>query len=448
MHYSATQFDSGGFIYLSVINYVTYFGMVVSLLEKPLSMKKHIEMLDAIFTYASEGILLVNRSGEVIMLNPKAERLFGYKANELIGERVEKLIPTHLRTTHKAHRAGYHENPHARGMGGTLNLFAIRKDHSEFPVEVSLSPFSTGDGDFVVCFVIDITERKIQEKSIEEANREIQKLNAELEARVKLRTRELDAAVKKIEQSQSEVVRALEKERELNDMKSKFVTIASHEFRTPLATILSSASLIGRYIHTEEDEKRQKHVLRIKSAVNNLTEILNDFLSLGKMEEGQIRVVPVLTDLPQFCMGVIEHIKSITKEGQTIIFDFEGPLQVWVDNQLLRNILLNLLSNASKYSDPGKEIILTASLEHDLLTIKITDQGIGIPEQDKEHIFDRFFRAHNAGNVQGTGLGLNIVKKYVDLMGGTIYFENAPGGGTTFTVVLPNAEPEQTTLAD
>lgn len=414
--------------------------MVIELIRKPLSMKKHIEMLDAIFTYASEGILLVNKSGEIVLINPKAEKLFGYEGDELIGQRVEMLIPSHLRSVHKGHRGSYQQNPHARGMGGTLNLFAIKKDHSQFPLEVSLSPFSTSDGDFVVCFVIDITERKIQEKSIEEANREIQKLNAELEERVKRRTRELDAAVKKIEQSQSEVLRALEKERELNDMKSKFVTIASHEFRTPLATILSSASLIGRYVNTEEDEKRQKHVLRIKSAVNNLTEILNDFLSLGKMEEGQIHVVPVLTDLPQFCVSVMEHIKGIAKEGQNLLFQFEGNKYVWVDNQLLRNILLNLLSNATKYSEPNKVIKLVASTNDNQIKIQVKDQGIGIPEADREHIFDRFFRAHNAGNVQGTGLGLNIVKRYVDLMGGTVTFETRTGKGTTFELILPNPE--------
>lgn len=405
-------------------------------------MKRHIEMLDAIFTYASEGILLVNKSGEIVLLNPKAEKLFGYAEKELIGARVEALIPKDLRSVHKEHRGNYHENPHARGMGGTLNLFAVRKDCSEFPVEVSLSPFSTSEGDFVVCFVIDITERKIQEESIEKANIEIQKLNAELEERVKLRTGELDAAVKKIKQSQSEVVRALEKERELNDMKSKFVTIASHEFRTPLATILSSASLIGRYVNTDEDEKRQKHVLRIKSAVNNLTEILNDFLSLGKMEEGQIRVVPVQTDLPQFCIGVIEHIKGILKEGQTLQFQFEGRQHVWIDNQLLRNILLNLLSNASKYSEFDKVIKLSASAQENDIVIRIIDQGIGIPESDRNNIFDRFFRAHNAGNIQGTGLGLNIVKRYVDLMGGSVSFESSSNEGTTFTVILPTHEPE------
>lgn len=416
--------------------------MVIEYTEKPLSMKRHIEMLDAIFKYASEGILLINRAGEIVMINPQAEQMFGYKELELVGKGVDMLIPANVRHRHKHHRGHYHENPHPRGMGGTLNLFAVRSDNSEFPVEVSLSPFKTGDGEFVVCFIIDITERKIQEKSIEEANKEIQKLNAELEERVKLRTRELDAAVKKIEQSQNEVLRALEKERELNDMKSKFVTIASHEFRTPLATILSSASLIGRYVNTEEDDKRQKHVMRIKSAVNNLTEILNDFLSLGKMEEGQIRVVPVLTDLPNFCIGVIEHIKGIAKEEQTFMFQFDGEKQVWIDNQLLRNILLNLLSNASKYSDIGKMIKLSVLVRPTTIELRVVDQGIGIPVGDQEHIFDRFFRAHNAGNVQGTGLGLNIVKRYIDLMGGSVTFESQSGVGTTFIVELPHKQPD------
>ncbi|TDE18376.1 PAS domain S-box protein [Dyadobacter psychrotolerans] len=404
-------------------------------------MTRHIEMLDALFKHATEGIVVVNKAGTIVMLNPKARELFGYTDIELVGKKIETLIPQRFSGKHVDYRDEYLEAPRARGMGHLLDLFARRQDGSEFPVEVSLSPFKTSDGEFVVSFVIDITERKKQENRIIEANLEIQKLNAELEERVNQRTKELASAIKKVEESQEEVIRALKKERELNNMKSQFVTIASHEFRTPLATILSSASLIGRYAKTEEEDKRQKHVQRIKSAVTNLTEILNDFLSIGKLEEGRVQSIPVSANLQEFCQGLIEEIKGLCKEQQQIHFHYEGITEVWLDKQLLRNVLFNLLSNAIKYSEAGKSIFFSIKSDHTFVSIEIKDEGIGIPEADQAHIFDRFFRAHNAGNAQGTGLGLNIVQNYIDLMGGKVSFSSEIGRGTIFYVKLPNHVP-------
>jgi len=405
-------------------------------------MTRHIEMLDALFKHATEGIVVVNKSGTIVMLNPKAKELFGYADLELIGKKIEILIPRRLTTNHVEYRDKYMEMPRARGMGHLMDdLFAMRRDGTEFPVEVSLSPFKTSDGEFIVSFVIDITERKKQENRIIEANLEIKKLNAELEERVEQRTKELANAIQKVEQSQEEVIRALKKERELNNMKSQFVTIASHEFRTPLGTILSSASLIGRYAKTEEEDKRQKHVQRIKSAVTNLTEILNDFLSIGKLEEGRVHSVPVEVGLPEFCKGLIEEIRGLCKEEQQIQFQFDGIEIVWLDKQLLRNILFNLLSNAIKYSEGGKFIFLRIKADEKWIAIEIEDQGIGIPKADQIHIFDRFFRAQNAGNAQGTGLGLNIVQNYIDLMGGNVSFASEVGKGSVFYVKLPNHDP-------
>lgn len=404
-------------------------------------MTRHIEMLDALFKHATEGIVVIDKSGTIVMLNPKAKELFGYADVDLIGKKIETLIPHRYQGNHVHYRDEYLESPRARGMGHLMDLFARRYDGSEFPVEVSLSPFKTSDGEFVVSFVIDITERKKQENRIREANLEIQKLNAELEERVEQRTKELAKAVKKVEESQEEVIRALKKEKELNNMKSQFVTIASHEFRTPLATILSSASLIGRYGTTEEEEKRQKHVQRIKSAVTNLTEILNDFLSIGKLEEGRIHSIPVLVNLTEFCKTLIEEIHGLCKEGQQIHFDYSGINEVWLDKQLLKNILFNLLSNGIKYSEAGKHIFLKINAEENNVCIQIRDEGIGIPEKDQPHVFDRFFRAHNAGTTQGTGLGLNIVSNYVEIMGGKVTFSSETGKGTTFFVELPNTTP-------
>lgn len=399
---------------------------------------RHIEMLDALFKHATEGIIVVDKSGTIVMANPKAKMLFGLEDSELIGNKIEMLIPARFSANHVDYRNQYMESPKARGMGHLSELFAKKADGSEFPVEVSLSPFKTTDGDFVVSFIIDITDRKKHETQLREANLEIQELNGHLEERVRQRTMELAEAVNKIEHSQQEVLRALEKEKELNQMKSQFVNIASHEFRTPLATILSSASLIGKYTASNDEQKRQKHVDRIKSAVNNLTEILNDFLSIGRLEEGRIQSIPVLIDLQDFCTNLTEEIQGLCKEGQQIQFQYAGISHIWLDKQLLRNILFNLLSNGIKYSDAGKPVFLNVVAGSDIVKIEVRDQGIGIPNKDQAKVFDRFFRAQNAGTVQGTGLGLHIARGYVDLMGGSFSLVSELGKGTTFFVNLPN----------
>lgn len=412
--------------------------MLEVFIQQTQAMRRHVEMLDALFKSATEGIIVVDSWGAIQLVNPKAQDLFGYTDGELIGKKIELLIPQRYSHKHVDHRMNYAQHPKARNMGGNLDLYAKRKDNSEFPVEISLSPFSTSDGDYVVSFIIDTSLRKKQAEALLEAHRQIQNLNTDLEERVALRTHELARALEEIEQSKEEVMRALEKERQLNDMKTKFVTIASHEFRTPLATILSSASLIGRYTHTEEEEKRQKHIQRIKSTVNNLTEILNDFLSLGKLEEGQIRNIPVVFNLPEFCQELVEELRSVCRENQQIQYIHQGIEEVCLDRHLLKNILINLLSNATKYSGAGKDIFLKTQKKEDIIYFEVQDQGIGIPEQDIPYVFDRFFRAHNAGTVQGTGLGLNIVKKYIQLMQGDIKLESELNRGTTIHLELPN----------
>jgi signal transduction histidine kinase len=329
-------------------------------------------------------------------------------------------------------------------MGHGRDLYAVRKDGSEIMVEVSLSPFETTHGKFVMSFIVDISERKKSEAALRLAHEKLRQtsealssLNSDLESKVHARTEELAEAIQRLAESKKEVLGALEKEKELNELKSRFITTASHEFRTPLGTILSSASLIGRYNLESEAEKRQKHIDRIKSAVNNLTEILNDFLSVEKLEEGVLRYDPELFDLQKLLSDSCEDMQNTAKKEQTIKLSFEGAKEVFLDRQLLKNAFLNLLSNAIKYSPEGKPITVKAVSGKEKIKIDIIDKGIGIPENDQQNIFERFYRAGNSGNVQGTGLGLNIVKKYVELMKGEIYFTSQPGEGSTFTIELP-----------
>ncbi|MEM8894626.1 MAG: ATP-binding protein [Bacteroidota bacterium] len=240
--------------------------------------------------------------------------------------------------------------------------------------------------------------------------------------------------------AEKEIRKSLEKEKELGELKSRFVTTASHEFRTPLSTILSSVSILGRYIDVEKFDRKKagKHVQRIKSSVNNLNQILNDFLSMGRLEEGRIAVEFVQFDIELLSADAISSVRPLLKPGQTIdyIHDCGDPL-VYLDKQMSLNIMINLLSNAIKYSEEDTTITLTTTCTDDELSIYVKDEGIGIPEADIQHIFERFFRAHNAVNIQGTGLGLNIVKRYAELMSGKIDFKSKEGQGTEFFVTLP-----------
>lgn len=388
------------------------------------------ESLNALFEYTTEGIIIANQSGTIIRANPSSEKLFGYDKGELLNQKIEILVPSKFSHTHEKHRDGYNKNPHPRSMGKGLDLYGKKKDGHEFPVEISLSHYKTNDEMFVIAFIIDRTERK-------EAEERIKRVNAELELKVEERTKILKETLHQLEASKDELSAALEKEKELNDMKSRFVTMASHEFRTPLSTILSSASLIGKYKNTEEEEKRHKHVDRIKSAVTNMTLILNDFLSAGKLEEGKISVNLVSIDIPAYINESLNELSNFLKPGQVVNYSHQGDKNFVCDKQFLKNMIINLVSNASKFSSENKDIDITTVNANNELQLIVKDSGMGIPADEQNDLFERFFRAKNALNIQGTGLGLSIVSKYVEVLKGTIKFESELNKGTTFYINLP-----------
>lgn len=239
-------------------------------------------------------------------------------------------------------------------------------------------------------------------------------------------------------QAELKIKRNLKKEQELNRMKSRFVSMASHEFRTPLSTILSSVSLISRYTRNEEQNKRDKHINRIKSSISNLTLILNDFLSIEKLETGKVEVKAENFELNEAIQHIIEDIRGVLKNGQLIKFiPVQEKHNVFLDRQLLSNTIINLLSNASKYSAENKTITIQTQKETEFFNIYILDDGIGIPESEQKHIFERFFRAKNALNINGTGLGLNISKNYVELMNGSISIKSKENEGTSVKLSFP-----------
>lgn len=408
------------------------------------SIESEQKQVTALFEFATEGILLTNQQGEIVLVNPAALQLFGYTKDELLGKKIEVLIPMRYQGGHHHFRDGFYKSPSNRSMGHGRDLFAKRKDGKEFPVEVSLSYYRQQDAFYVIAFVVDITQRKEaesrlieQKQQLQQYTEDVQKLNAELENKVEQRTLILKEALQELEKSQTELSEALSKEKELNEIKSRFVSMASHEFRTPLSTVLSSAALLAKYEKTEEQAQRERHVKRIKDSVMHLNELLEDFLSLGKLDEGKVLINPVNIDVKNFLEEIADEIKGLLKEGQTIVTTCEGiPHHFVTDKKLFRNILLNLLGNAIKFSE--KPVHLKAGLKDGLLHVVVQDEGIGISPEDVPHLFSSFFRGKNALNIQGTGLGLHIVKRYVDLLEGNLQLNSELNKGTTITVSIPD----------
>ncbi len=389
----------------------------------------NIAIQDALFTYATEGILVVDQTGDIIKVNPSAERLLGYQANELINKKIEVLIPERFAANHLNHRASYGNKPKPRSMGIGMDLHARRKDGSEFPVEISLSPFHQGKDTYVIAFIIDVTPRKAAEEKLRNYSKELEK-------QVKNRTLILEEAIEELEKTKRELQVALEKEKDLGELKSRFVSTASHEFRTPLATILSSTSLIDKYGQMEAYEKQKDHVTRIKKAITGLTDILEEFLSLSKLEEGKITNEPNDINVTTILEDCIGQVHALLKTGQTINLGGDANTVIRLDAKLLRVVILNLLSNAIKFSPADSQIQLMVIKDETNLKISLSDAGIGIPKADQRHLFGRFFRGQNANAISGTGLGLNIVAKYMELMHGQVEFISEENKGTTFTLIF------------
>jgi PAS domain S-box-containing protein len=430
----APETDTGGHTDLMRMRFDSLSQMDATLLREK-------QRFEALFDYSTMAILVSDETGGIILANRMSRQTFGYEPEEFIGRKIEDFMPERFRGGHVRLRDRFHAKPQNRTMGPGLDLYAARKDGTEFPVEISLGHYQTEEGRFVIAYVIDITRRKEIEQSIlqqqEEmarANEEIEKLNEELEAKVEQRTRQLQETLEILEKSRDDLENALSKEKELSDLKTRFVSMASHEFRTPLSTILSSASLVAKYVLSEEQDKRDKHIQRIRSAVSNLTDILNEFLSIGRLEEGKIQVNISAFNLKEQALLVCNEMKTILKPGQRIRNLHKGPVSVQLDLSMLRNILINLLSNALKFSPEDANIEVETEVNEKHILISVQDHGIGISDEDKKHLFERFFRGKNATNIQGTGLGLHIVSKYAELMGGTVSVESRLDEGTKFTV--------------
>ena len=406
--------------------------------------KEESRQMISVLENATEGIILTRSNGEIIFSNPHALNMFGYTREDLVGRSIDILIPIRIRAKHADHRQNFMQKPVNRMMGVGRDLFAVRKDGQEFPVEVSLSHYTINKQAYVIAFVIDISKRKQQESmmslqraEIERKSEEVQALNTELESKVSARTSMLQETLAQLERSREELKEALAKEKELSDLKSRFVSMASHEFRTPLSTILSSAALIGKYTLEDQQPKRDKHINRIKESIRHLNSMLEDLLSIGRLEEGKVHVRGTEFEVCEFLSEMADELKLLANDGKHLKISCPEHLSIYTDKNLFRNILINLISNAIKFSNENGEVILKAEVSGDQFCISVSDSGIGISDEDMQYLFERFFRAKNAQNIQGTGLGLYIVSRYVQLLNGKIDVKSKLHQGTTFSIFLP-----------
>jgi PAS domain S-box-containing protein len=543
------------------------------------------DTFEALFNYASIGILITNATGDIQMANKYIEKQFCYNEGELIGKKVEVLIPSRYSERHVHHRNRFSSDPHSRPMGLGMELAGQKKDGSEFPVEVSLGHYKIGDDSYALAFINDITQRKETEQAIIQLNAHLEEKVKEGSQSLALTVEQLGSQIKETERkdaelervntflnniwnhagaiifvcdnagtvqffnpaaekslgysaaevvgimtlanfhlqtdlekkaetlskltgrnvnadfelftvateqglgnnmewnyvrkdgstfyvslnvtplrdaqnnissylgiaidisekrkAETELVAALQKEKELNELKSRFVSMASHEFRTPLSAVLSSAYLLSKYVKAEDQPQREKHIQRIVSSVTSLTEILNDFLSVGKIEEGEVHINLREYDIKLQLEESIQEVTHLLKHKQTISYNHSGSNIAFLDQSKMRHIITNLLSNAIKFSNEDSVIEVTTAQDKDALVFSVKDQGIGIPAEDMQSLFNRFFRSSNVTNIQGTGLGLHIVSKYAELLNGKVTCESTLGSGTKFTIRFSNQNSAQ-----
>lgn len=480
----------------------------------------------------SEGILIVDDRQKIVGSNSAANQLFGYSKDELEGEALDILIPQRVREGHHKDVHNFIGKGKARRMGLGLDLWGLRKDGEEFPLEISLNPLKLSGRDYVMALIIDVSERKKAEQTInywyqifDESLNEIyvfdpqtflminvnrgavanlgysleellgmtvvnikpemnldqfkaliapllggkqKKLNFETMHRRKdgtlypvelhlqmssigkrsvlvsigldvterwAYTQELED---KVEERTTQLREALKAERKLNELKTKFLSMVSHEFKTPLASILTSTTLLSKYTQEDQQEKRDKHIGTIKSKVKYLDNLLSDFLSMERLETGVENYTISDFSLKELIEELLLDSQGILKTGQTIIQtdDLEG-IVLEFDQKILSLSLSNLVNNAIKYSPENTVITIKVLPVGKNLTIEVQDQGLGIPEEDRPFIFDRYFRASNVLTVQGTGIGLNIVKQHLNNLGAELSFESQYGAGSVFRLKLP-----------
>jgi PAS domain S-box-containing protein len=376
------------------------------------------ELLEA----APDAIMQIDESGRIMLLNRAAETMFGYRRDELLGQPLEVLIPAELRSRHVGHREQYTAHPATRPMGTGLNLQALRQDGTLFPVEISLSP-ARGAAARVTAIIRDITDRKRAEEKLRVLQdayvNDLAASNRELE----LRNRDVEQA---------------------NRLKSEFLASMSHELRTPLHTIIGFSELLGEELEGPLNEKQKRFIGHIHKDSIHLLELINDILDLSKIEAGRLELRPETFDMTAVVDECVAFFRALSlAKSIEISTDMALPTAVVADRLRLKQILVNLLSNAMKFTPEGGRVHIAAAVQNGFVVVAVTDTGVGIPPEVQQSVFDVFYQvgATTKGVREGTGLGLAITQRLVEQHGGRITVQSEPGKGSRFTFTIPLTPP-------
>lgn len=364
-------------------------------MQRTIELHRSKEHVETILNSSSDAIVVTSKEGAIRQCNPAFSAQFGYDSASIFNKPLQTLADQDSLQSFD----GILNEVLASGEPRRAEIVMRRSNSTTFDADMMLSPVHNGEMWGVVCSVRDVTERKLQER---------------------------------------ELRNALEREKELGELKSRFVSMVSHEFRTPLAIILSSSDLLQNYENRLTPEKKQEHYDRIRSSIFHLTSLTDDISAIAKAESGRLTLNLKSVNLHKLCESILENLKDSVGANHIFTFSHEpGTKSLMADEKLIRQILNNLLTNAVKYSPLHSPIDLKLRLDHDAIIISVRDEGIGVPLKDQEHIFEPFHRSDNVSQVSGTGLGLFITRQAVEMHGGTIHVESPGDQGATFVVRLP-----------
>ncbi len=349
---------------------------------------------------APEAMVIADRAGRILLVNQQVEKAFGYTREELVGQSIEVLLPERFSGVHASHRRRYFLSPIPRRMGAGLELVGRRKDGSEFPVDISLSPIETDEGVVVTATISDITERKRAEQML---------------------------------------VHAKEEAERASKFKDQFLSTMSHELRTPLNAVMGFSDLMRDERHGTLNERQRRYVTHIREGGEHLLKLINDILDLSKIEAGRLELAFEQVPVQRAFGEVLSALRPLSeKKSQTLSQVVEPGLVVRADAMRLRQVLMNLVGNAIKFTPEGGSIEVAATRVDGQVRVEVCDTGPGIPPEEQKRIFEAFYQLRQSGKAtEGTGLGLAISQRLVELQGGQLGLESQPGCGSRFYFTLP-----------